>query len=378
MKKTRVAHIADAVGGVAVYLQITLQAIDPEKIEAFIIQGHHTKNKIFKEKHGNLVQTFLVPIQRAISPIKDLRSIYETAQILRKEKPDVIHAHSAKGGIVARAASLFYPTTVLYTPHAFSYLSTPNRFKKGLYLRIERLFKHFNSILLACSTSERNRGIREVGYKEEKALVFNNCIHPISETAFLKHDLQLPEKYLCTVGRPSYQKNIEMMIEVLNLLKQKQPNIHLVIMGVGEYSPNKEHVEQLIETYGLSENTTLIPWIERGKIFTIVSKSQLYLSTARYEGLPYAVIEAMALGKACVVTSCDGNKDLIKDGYNGYVVEENSVETMANRTFALLQNNALLTKFENNALDYFNEHHNINNTIQKLEGIYRSYSKNKV
>ena len=76
-------------------------------------------------------------------------------------------------------------------------------------------------------------------------------------------------------------------------------------MGVGEYSPNKESVKDLITKYDLQENTTLIPWIDQEKIFKIITKSKMYISTSRYEGLPYSIIEALALGKACVVTNCD-------------------------------------------------------------------------
>lgn len=375
MKPVKVAHVVNSVGGVDVYLRIVLNALDPNRVNCIVVHGFDDTQTPFCNKFGEKVNEFRMPIQRSISPFKDLKSIIRTISILKKEKPDVIHAHSAKGGIIARAASIWYPVQVLYTPHAFSYLSATSSLKKKLYLLIERVFKHFHSVLLACSNSERLRGINEVGYKEERAVTFNNCIQPISSADMQSYKISLPKWYICTVGRPSYQKNIEMLVEVVKRLKEQMPEIHLIVMGVGEYSPNKENVERLIQNYQLENHITLIPWIQREQIFSIIDNSKMYVSAARYEGLPYSVIEAMALAKACVVTNCDGNRDLIQDGINGYVVPENSVETMANRIFELLTDDVLRTKMQKNAYSRFQKHFNIENSIENLEEIYKEFSK---
>src|SRR5690606_3452684 len=176
------------------------------------------------------------------------------------------------------------------------------------------------------SESERQRGLKEVGYDQSKALLFNNSILPIclndEDYKSPVDSMKIPDEFICTVGRPSYQKNIEMMIEVVKVLHEKGCKLHLIVLGVGEYSPNIGAVESLIKKYGLEKNITLVKWMERSEVFKIIKKSKLYISTARYEGLPYSIIESLSLGKACVVTNSDGNRDLIQDSVNGYVVEE--------------------------------------------------------
>lgn len=374
-KPIKVAHVLNSVGGVDVHMRIILPHLDPTVIENLIIHSDSDTSEPFLDRNSFPLEEYTLPIQREISPIKDFNALLRLIRILKKEKPDLIHAHSSKGGIIARAATLWYKSNVLYTPHAFSYLSASSRFKRGIYLGFERFFKRFNSILLACSNSERERGLNEVGYKPARALTFNNSISPIEPDLVGSPELNLPKEYICSVGRPSYQKNIEMMIEVIRELRKKTPNIFLVLMGVGEYSPNKEQVLDLVRKYQLEENVKFIPWIERERIFSIINGSSLYISTARYEGLPYSVIEAIALGKPCVVTNCDGNRDLIKDGYNGFVVDENSVDRMANCIFTLLNDDTLRAKFEKNALTYFNENFNIEQNISELEIIYRKFAK---
>ena len=374
MQRLKIIHVLHAVGGVDVSLRLITQNINSALFETIIIHGTTDTKKLFLDNTDTPLKQYALSITREISPYNDLKAIQQTIKILRKEKPDLVHAHSAKGGIIARAASIFYKVPVLHTPQAYSYLSEPRGLKRIVFLGIEKIFKNINSTLLASSNSERNRGILEVKYREENALLFNNSINPIKSASANISDINLPEHFICSVGRPSFQKNIEMMIEVLKKIKEKQPNIHLVLMGVGEFSPNKDQVEKLIKEYNLQTNVTMIAWIEREKIFAIIKKSKLYISTARYEGLPYSVIESLAMSKACVVTDCDGNRDLIENKYNGYVIKENMVVTMAKRIIVLLEDDALRNVFEKNALTYFNAHFNMEENGKKLEAIYKQIS----
>jgi len=373
--KIKVLHLLHSVGGVDVSLRLIVENIDTDKVETVVVHGISDTKRPFLDRNGVEVRSYRLPIEREIQPWKDLKSIFKTASILRKERPDVIHAHSAKGGIIARAASIFFRRTVLHTPQAYSFMSEPKGFKRRVFLGIEQMFRRINSVLLASSESERQRGMREVGYKPERALLFSNSIRDIEPEQMMNPSLELPEDYICTVGRPSFQKNIEWMIEVIHKLKEQAPRTHLVVMGVGEYSPNKEAVEGLIAKYGLENRVTMIPWIEREKIFSIIKNSRLYISTARYEGLPYSIIESLALGKACVVTDCDGNRDLVEDGKNGYVISDHSVDRMANCIFALISDPTKRAEFESHSRSRFEIEFDMEKNIKLLEEIYLNQVK---
>lgn len=374
--KFKVVHVLHSVGGVEVYLRLLSNNIDNEKIEFVIIQQEDSNRPVFTYKDGKQIVDYKIPIQREINLFKDVLCVIKTIKILFKEKPNVIHAHSAKGGIIARVASLFYNVPVLHTPHAYSYLSAESEIKRKLFLFIERVFRRINSFLLATSDSERQRGIENVGYKKEKTFVFHNSIKPIEEILELedlKKEFNLPERYICTVGRPSFQKNIEMMVQVLFELKKSIEDIHLVIMGVGEYSPRKESIEKLILELGLDENVTLVNWIEREKILSIIKGSKLYISTSRYEGLPYSIIESLALGKACVVTKCDGNKDLIQTGINGYVIDQGNIREMVDKIENLYMNDEIRKNFERMSFKIFLQNYNIEKNIYLIENLYQKF-----
>lgn len=377
MPKIKIVHILHAVGGVGISLRLNLANIDPEKFTSIVIHGESDTKKAFLDKNGNPVKAYRLPIFRNINPLKDALSIHKINRIIKEEKPDLIHAHSAKGGIFGKIVGKHLGVPVLHTPQAYSYLSAENTTKKKTFIKIERYFAQKNNKILASSNSERNRAIYEIGYAEENALLFNNAIQPIEDVNTLGIEKTWPDEYICSVGRPSYQKNIELMIRIIAKVKQAKPNIHLVLMGVGFHSPNLETVKTLITKLDLTSNVTLLEWTDREDIFYIVKNAQLYISTARYEGLPYSIIEAMALKKACVVTDADGNRDLIQNQENGFVIFDENEEMFKDQIIKLLDDNALCSSFETNAFEKFNQHFNIENTIMLLEKTYTEQASQK-
>lgn len=373
MKKIKVAHILQSVGGVDVYLRLVLNNIDDTKFDNVIIHSIGDSNKPFVTGNGALLKSYRISLYRNISLFKDISAIIQAYKAVKKEKPNIIHAHSAKGGVVGRIVGLLSGIPVLYTPHAFSYLSTNSGLKRKVFLFIEKLLKAGKSYVLATSQSEAQRAINEVGFDKKKVFLFNNSIEPINGIEPLSIHKVWPDNYICTVGRPSYQKNTELLVRVIDEIK-KHTDIHLVIMGVGHHYDDLDKIELLIDTLQLRDNITLLDWTSRNDVFNIIKNGLVYVSTSRYEGLPYSVIEAMALAKACVVSNCDGNKDLIKNDYNGFVINGENRKDYREKIIELLGNNTLREKFSFNSKASFDANYNIHKNIQGLEAIYTSLS----
>ncbi|WP_299776489.1 glycosyltransferase [uncultured Formosa sp.] len=366
----KVIHVLHAVGGVDVYLRLLLATIDHNKFEHIIIKGGGDASKGYFRPDGQPVKVYQLPINREINFIKDFKSISQVVKIFKNERPDIVHAHSAKGGIIARSASVFYKVNVLHTPHAYSYLSVDYGFKRSLFLFIEKFYKNINSKLLATSNSEIDRGLVDVGYKKENVYLFNNSILPITSFNNLSIPKTWPDNYICSVGRPSFQKNIELMLDVLFEVKKQENDIHLILMGVGYHSPNLSDVVNKIKELDLETNITLLEWTKREDIFNIIKSSKFYISTARYEGLPYSVIESLALAKPIVATNVDGNRDLVKHNYNGFLVDNENVNKMSEYVLRLLNDKELYNEFSKNSKALFHGNFNLNQNINNLENIY--------
>lgn len=161
------------IGGLDVYIRNTVMYTN-NSFEFVIVHGRDDKHtSVIKE--GEPVREIGISLYREINPWRDVIGLVEAIKAIHKEKPDLIHCHSAKGGMIGRIAGWLTNTRTLYTPHAFSYLSTPSALKRKIYLWLERLTR-FNAILLACSNSERELGIRIIHYKQNKAQAWNNAV----------------------------------------------------------------------------------------------------------------------------------------------------------------------------------------------------------
>ncbi|PWL39840.1 glycosyltransferase family 1 protein [Flagellimonas aquimarina] len=371
-EKIKIIHILNSVGGVDVALRLILENLDSKIFKSIAIHGINDTTTPYLDDKGEEVEEYKISIQRDISLFKDFKALIKALRIIKREKPDLIHAHSAKGGILGKTIGAILNIPSFHTPQAYSYLSAQGWFKRSMYLRLERMTSFANSKVLASSQSEMNRALKEVKYKKEKVLLFNNSITASQDVSQLSINKTWPDNYICSVGRPSYQKNIEMMIRVLAEVKHKQSEVHLVLMGIGYHSPNLSKIDKLITYLGLTENVTLLPWTSREDIFNIISNARFYISTARYEGLPYSIIETLMLGKACVATDCDGNRDLIQDGYNGFLVPQEDIVEMSEKIVRLHLDSQLRKGFEVNAVELFERNFNMEKNIEQLEKIYET------
>lgn len=378
----KILHIGNLKSGIDTYVRNTV-ALASDKFEFVIVNGADDNSKPYM-RHGKQVKTYSIDMYRALNPVKDMKAVMQAIKIIKKEKPDLVHCHSAKGGVIGRFAAFFTGTKVVYTAHAFSFLSAESAKKKKVFLLLEKIAK-LNSYLLACSGSERELGIKVVGFKEKKAFAWNNAvpdvdkgltrISQISRISSQKNeasDLPVPkegERYITSIGRPSYQKNPLFMVEVAHGIHLKHPDIKFYLLGVGFYSPMLEDMKRLIHQYDMDDTFYLLPWLSHEETLKYVKGSLLYFMTSLYEGLPISVIEAMSLGKAIVASDVLGNKDCVRDGYNGYLLplkEEVFVEKMND----LIENDEKRKEMEKNSRSYFESDFFIDNRIKALEDIY--------
>lgn len=373
----KVLHIGNLKSGIDTYVRNTV-ALASDDFEFVIVNGADDNSKPYM-RHGKQVKTYSIDMYRALNPVKDMKAVMQAIKIIRKEKPDLVHCHSAKGGVIGRFAAFFTGTKVVYTAHAFSFLSAESSKKKKVFLLLEKIAK-LNSYLLACSGSERELGIKVVGFNEKKAFAWNNAVPDANEELTRNSqnsrisDSSNPvpkegERYITSIGRPSYQKNPLFMVEVAHGIHLKHPDIKFYLLGVGFYSPMLEDMKKLIQQYDMDDTFYLLPWLSHEETLKYVKGSMLYFMTSLYEGLPISVIEAMSLGKAIVASDVLGNKDSVKDGYNGYLLpldEKVFVEKMNE----LVENDDKRKVMERNSRVYFESDFFIDNRIKALEKIY--------
>lgn len=365
----KVLHIGNLKGGVDICIRNILTYLSSD-FEFVVVNGADDRNKPYV-RNGQEVRSYKISMFRPISFSKDINALIQAVKILKKEKPDLVHCHSAKGGVIGRVAAFLTGYKSVYTPHAFSFLSSENKRNKTIYRFFEKITR-LNSCLIGCSESERLLGIQQVGYPEEKAFAWTNSIPAIQVERIKRPEgIAAEEKYLVTIARPCYQKNPMFMVEVMKLLHEQLPDVKLYVLGADFYSPLLGDLKQRIEDCGLKDTIKVLPWISHDEAMGYLKYAQLYLSTSIYEGLPIAVLEAMALGKAVVASDVIGNRDCVKEGITGCLLPLDA-KRFAAECRRLLDDEEQRCQMGRNAQEVFESDFLINNRIGDLENIYEA------
>lgn len=159
------------------------------------------------------------------------------------------------------------------------------------------------------------------------------------------------------------------LLDVIKKVKDRGCNLKFILLGVGYHSPGLDAMNAKMHELGLEDSIRLEPWINYADCQEFVRKSLFYISTALYEGLPLAIIEAMANGKAIIASDVVGNKDCVRNGENGYLLPLDA-DAYADKIIQLVNDKELRISIEEKSRALFQEDFFIENRIMYLQNQY--------
>ena len=280
-------------------------------------------------------------LKRDISLIDDLRTLYDLWKLGRLFKPDIVHLHSSKAGILGRLA--FPSKKVVYTVHGFDTVRLANR----KFLFLEKLMQRCCRAIVAVSEYDRRNLIAE-NIKNNVSTVYNGTLPPA-----VTDDLSfgIPSKYKRTIlciARVSYPKNSVLFMEVARLL----PEYAFVWIG------NKEPVE------GAPENAFFLGNITNAAMYC--SLADVFMLPSDYEGLPIVIIEAMSHGKPVVASNVGGISELVHNDVNGFTLE-NKAAVFAEKIRYILEDSQVYDRMSKASEVMYEKDF----TVEKMTGEYK-------
>lgn len=291
-------------------------------------------------------------MQRKIG-FNDLKALLEIKEIIKNEKPDIVHCHSSKAGFIGRMATNTKKIKTFYTPHGYSFLmEDSSRLKRFIYRSIEKICTLNHSVIVACSKGEYEESLKLT----KRATYVSNGVNLEKLKKYIPDKIkQINTKKLTfvTTGRISYQKNPELF----NKIAEYFPQIKFIWVGTGD-----------LEDKLTSKNIEITGWKNRDELMEILNKSDVFILPSLWEGLPISLLEAMALKKPCIVSNVIGNRDVISNENNGFVCNNLNefIEVIKN----IQDNKYNLEKISENA---FNDIKNIYNTEVMCEKYFKLY-----
>lgn len=305
MKK--IIHIVEAFGGgVFTYLvDLINNTIDDYDI-TIIYNIREQTPKNFKEYFDKRVKFIQIKnFTREINIKNDFKAFIEIEKKIKELKPDIVHLHSTKAGIIGRIATIGKKTNVIYNPHAFAFLMKDiSKTKKAIYWGIEKITAMLKkSIIVGCSKGEYEAALKI----SNNSICINNGIN-VEKINLTKKDINLSKLNICTIGRIDKQKNPQEFNNIASELTQ----MNFTWIGDGE-----------LKNKLTSKNINVTGWKAREEVIKILNQQDIFVLTSLWEGLPISLLEAMYMKKICIVSNVTGNKDVIENNKNGFVANDN-------------------------------------------------------
>lgn len=247
---------------------------------------------------------------------------------IKKEQPEIIVAFSKNANYRAILAALGTGVPVVVSER-----SNPSFQYKGIIARTKGEFIY----RFASGNVFQTEYARDFFSKaiQRKSMVIMN---PINSKFLHCEQAQERSKDIVTVGRLAQFKNQKMMVEAMNLIHSEYPDYILKIYGADYNEGVEEELQGLIEKYSLHENVKLM-----GNSDTLekdIIDAALFLLTSNYEGMPNALLEAMAMGLPCIATDCPcgGSKHLISKNESGILIPMGDSVTLAGKIKYAIEN----------------------------------------
>lgn len=359
-------------GGLYTYVKQIFEQIDTSAFEMILLAPENEECRQFCAEKDITYET--IEIERGLSVVKDWRALFTMKRYIKKLSPDIVHAHSAKGGFLGRIASKWTKVPSIYTPHGISYLGFTG-LKRLLFFGLEVFAKRYTNYVLACSESERIRCAWEVGINSSKIAVLPNSI-PV-ELSYEERTVRSfePQKrlHIGVIARLTYQKNPLLFVQVAHHLLEKYPWATFSILGAGLHDHQKVEVEELIEQYGLRSRFTIYQWGSFPSARDYLRTLDVFMMTSVFEGLPFSLLEAMDEGILCVTSKCDGCNDVIQHGSNGFACM--TTGEFVDAISAVVESSGLYQKITQQAYRDLGTSYSLGRFVGSLQSYYTSRVK---
>jgi glycosyltransferase involved in cell wall biosynthesis len=351
MSKAKLIRTATVASSLDILLKGQLQFLN-QYFDVIAISGQDSHLDVVKSRE--VVTTINIKIERQISPIKDLISLYQLYKVFKKEQPQIVHSITPKAGLLSMIAAYFAGVPVRI--HTFTGLIFPSKtgFLKQLLIFLDRILCRF-----ATHIFPEGNGVKKdlIAYKiTNKPLkiiangnvngididYFNNNVNfNINTNLNLKKELNINEKdfVFIYVGRLVKDKGINELVKVFLQINENHPHSKLLLVGPLEQELDPILPETIFEIENHKSIIAVGHQIDVRSYFSIAD----CLAFASYrEGFPNVVMQAGAMDLPCIVTNINGCNEIIVDRQNGLIIEAKNEKSLYNAMQLVLTDPDLL------------------------------------
>ena len=326
--------------GVPYHVLEVAAGLDPKRYEVDILAGQSEpgEDSLWEEAQARGVRTIRVEsLKRAIDPWAEVPALAAIYKQIRHGRYDIVHTHISKAGLLGRlAAKLAGTSVIVHTYHGMIRELADLSFKGRLLTNCEKWVASMADALITISHAEAERlKAKGVGYKEAYRVIYNGIdlshfnIEAIEANDLVENDQRFSIGY---IGSLTPEKGVDILLGSMAVLKERCPNIRLYIVGEGYLL---EQLKEQATNLDLGDVVRFVggvrdvrPWLKAFDVLVVPSRS---------EGLPYVVIETLAMQRPVVASNVGGIPEIIGTSDAGILVPIGDVEGFACAIEKLLQ-----------------------------------------
>jgi glycosyltransferase involved in cell wall biosynthesis len=331
------------------------------------------------DRRGVRVET-LEELHREIAPIRDLRAILRLARVIRRERPTILHTHTAKAGAVGRIAALLAgdarPPIVVHTFHGHVLRGYFSPLATLAFRTLERLLARMTTALVAVSPEVRDDLVRLGVAPASKFIVVRLGIE-LGERVGLDNEARRETRRLMGlgpdafvvgwVGRMTAVKRTDDVVRALRELVDLGVDAYVCLVGDG---PDREHLEVLAHELGVIKRCLFVGY--QDDVARFYNAIDVLLLPSVNEGTPVSVIEALAAERPAVATGVGGIPDVVRDGVDGYLVGVGQPAALAARLAELAGDPERRARMGAEGRARVMERYSVDRLVDDIDRLYRS------
>ena len=349
------------------------------------------EGELFNQTKNQRYNVVILPrLIREVCPLYDTISFYQIKKYLKQLRPDIVHTHSAKAGILGRFAAYSLKgkwredlPAVVHTIHGLAFHPYQSDWLNNFYIALEKSAAKrtdfFISVAdamteqtLAAGIGERKRFITAYSAIEE-----DEFLRPISK----ERKMEFRRRYgidenaivLITISRLFMLKGHEYIIESAKQLQQQFPNAVWLFIGDGNLADKfKKQVREL----GLAERIKFTGLLPPDKIPLAIQSSDILVHCSLREGLARTLPQAMLCGRPAISFDIDGAREVVNET-TGRLIEPKNVEQLTSACVELIENKELRDKLGRTGREFVKEKFAPEKMVDTIEAVYRKLLERK-
>ncbi|MCC7335548.1 MAG: glycosyltransferase family 4 protein [Pirellulaceae bacterium] len=378
----RVAHIITRmiVGGAQENtLYNCLDLMEDFRDEVLLITGPALgpEGKLLEQgRAGGLPIRFIDSLRRQIHPLRDMASYRALQQVLREFKPDVVHTHSAKAGLLGRAAawSIHVPL-VIHTVHGAPFHPYQNALARQTFMRLERWAgrRCHHLISVADAMTELMVAARVAPRSKFTTIYSGMDVEPfiacrqLAEAA--RAELQFTDEDIVVgkIARLFHLKGHEYLIDAAQSVVARNPRVRFLLVGDGVL---RAQYERRIAELGLTKHFVFTGLVPPERVPYYLSAMDVLVHTSLREGLARTLPQALIAGKPVVSYDVDGAREVVLPGETGFLLPPKSVAPLAEAILELASDSSLRSRLGERGATRFTEQFRHQLMSQRIRQLY--------